>query len=163
MPISTNAAIEDKLLCRGGQSFNCRRIVEEPGRDSYQLGPHDTNHRGRDTRLYCRRCSAYMGCFWCAQQPPELVCLRCHDWATDAGERRHGKMVNPELARDKLAHLTKSVEQRVFVTSRKPIIKSEHQLDRETEERRAGLREQAKLLGVDSAKPDELTAGIGRA
>ena len=87
MPISISASKKDNL-CRGGRSFGCKKISESADPESRILGPHEA----REPRT-CRRCHAYMGCFICAHPPVELICLRCHDWACDEGEKEHGKIV----------------------------------------------------------------------
>jgi hypothetical protein len=86
MPIKIDGPKKDNL-CRGGNSFNERPVVETADEKSFSLGPHEP-----ERAVNCRRCHQYMGCRWCAQKPDELVCRNCHDWATDEAERRHGKM-----------------------------------------------------------------------
>lgn len=81
-------------ICNGGRSFNCKK-----------LGPHDNPKH----KAWCRNCGAYMGCFWCRQRNTELVCLNCHDWALDAGEREHGKMVSRELAAAKVKEILRDL------------------------------------------------------
>ena len=106
-------AVFNSLLCRGGASFNCRHVVEEPGRDSRELGPHEPQREiaprsahGRPVLAmggyHCRRCRQYLGCYWCAQRLSELICLRCHDWATDEAEKVHGAVISRELAAAKV-------------------------------------------------------------
>src|SRR3990167_4552206 len=73
----------DTIKCKGGMSFNCL-----------------THEHNRGTEYRCRTGRAYMGCNRCAQIPQELVCLRCHDWALDGGEKEHGLMMrkgNPRV------------------------------------------------------------------
>ena len=106
-------------LCRGGRSFMCRKVIEEPGKDSGHLGPHQPQREisPRTTSgpvlaaggYHCRRCNQYLGCYWCAQRLSELVCLNCHDWADDAGEREHGKMISRELAAAKVGELVAGI------------------------------------------------------
>ena len=69
---------EVTIKCHGGPSFNCQH-----------------HEHTRKTEYSCRTCRTYLGCAGCAQNPQELVCLRCHDWALNAGEREHGKMIRP--------------------------------------------------------------------
>lgn len=88
MPISIEGPKKDNL-CRGGRSFGCKKISETADAESRTLGPHEARHPRT-----CRRCHAYMGCFICAHPPVELVCLNCHDWATEEAEREHGKMIS---------------------------------------------------------------------
>ena len=92
--------------CKGGRSFNCQTVIEEPGVDSRFLGPHQPQReispraaRNQGPVLapggyHCRKCNAYMGCYWCAQRKSELVCLSCNDWALDDGEAEHGRMIH---------------------------------------------------------------------
>lgn len=89
-------------LCRGGRSFNCKRTSESADPDGRILGPHQ-----RSLPVYCRKCDLYMGCSVCAERIDDMVCLRCNDWATDAAERQHGKMVPHDVA---LRELKKIVE-----------------------------------------------------
>lgn len=44
-----------------------------------------------------------MGCSWCCELAKNLVCLKCHDWATRAALREHGRMV----PRDKRGEMMK--------------------------------------------------------
>lgn len=37
-----------------------------------------------------------MGCSRCCERPKDLICLICHDWATRAAVREHGRMVPRE-------------------------------------------------------------------
>jgi hypothetical protein len=76
-------------LCRGGRSYGCKKIIGDTETEGPTLGPHKKVSGG----YYCRFCEEYMGCKLCAQNPSELVCLRCHDWALDVGEKKHGRMV----------------------------------------------------------------------
>ena len=68
--------------CSGGNSFGCRRSEHKQGKFLFQ----------------CRLCNQFMGCSVCAQNPMELICNRCRDWATRAALQTHGKMV-PEHKR----------------------------------------------------------------
>ena|SRR3990167_8005366 len=91
MPISTNSEPKSGsgILCHGGPSFGCRYVVSyEPPKDSRAIGPHIPVNPQR-----CRHCRVYLGCKFCAQIPSELICLRCHDWATDEAETEHGNML----------------------------------------------------------------------
>ena len=99
-----NDDTEGLVLCRGGRSFICKRISEEPGKDSPALGPHEAKQP-----IYCRRCKAYMGCFWCAARPAELICLNCRDWARDDGEREHGPMLVRQVVVERVHELVGAV------------------------------------------------------
>ena len=142
MPISTNSEEGNKFQCRGGPSFGCKHIVSyEPGKDSKALGPHEPVEPRR-----CKRCRVYLGCKLCAQIPSELICLRCHDWATNEAEQEHGAMVNRGLAASKLAALVISLDaQMAIARSRRGTV---HELDWQDQERRQMLRDQAASLGV---------------
>jgi hypothetical protein len=89
MPKPKKEPVATGDLCRGGRSFGCKKIVGDAEKEGPVLGPHKTTNGG----YRCRFCNEYMGCKLCAQSPSELVCLRCHDWAMDAGEKKHGRMV----------------------------------------------------------------------
>lgn len=81
--------------CQGGNSFGCKH-------GPYRLWDTFSPTHDRGIPYFCRKCKTYMGCHKCCQIPQEIVCLRCHDWALDAGEAEHGKMMRrgnlpPEL------------------------------------------------------------------
>lgn len=90
----------ESVRCKGGQSFRCNHGPYKIW-DSFS----DTHSRHRN-HYSCRNCGAYMGCEKCCQIPEELVCLRCHDWATADGEREHGKMLSKDLIREKWQRLS---------------------------------------------------------
>ena len=80
---------EPDNVCRGGNSFGCRR--EE----------HPKSQKHAD--IYCFRCGDRMGCYLCVQIARELVCLRCNDWATKIALKVHGPVVGSfEMRREKL-------------------------------------------------------------
>lgn len=104
MPISTNSEASS-FLCRGGLSFGRRYVVKyEPPKETRELGSHEPIEP-----RYCRRCKVYLGCKFCAQRPSELICVRCHDWATDEAEEEHGPMVSRDLAASKVRQLTAGI------------------------------------------------------
>ncbi len=80
MPRKQTEQIKPGRVCRGGQSFGCR---------------HDPHELGKVEDVLCWRCKARLGCSACVQIARELVCLRCHDWGSKAGEEAHGRMVRP--------------------------------------------------------------------
>lgn len=65
--------------CVGGQSYGCKH--EE----------HEKSKQWPD--IICYRCHVRMGCGWCVQIPRELLCLRCHDFATAIAMKFHGPVV----------------------------------------------------------------------
>jgi hypothetical protein len=88
-------------LCHGGKSFNCKKIVigsgesEGPTLAAHMAIKWEREKDGSPVKggYHCRFCNEYMGCKMCAERPSELVCLRCNDWALNAGEKKHGRMV----------------------------------------------------------------------
>ena len=74
--------------CAGGSSFRCKK-------GPYRIWDDWRSTHDAGTPYCCRSCKLYMGCSKCAQIPRELVCLKCHEWAMDEGEKEHGKMMRP--------------------------------------------------------------------
>ena len=79
MALKDKTSLADQNLCQGGRSWGCRH-EEHP---KSQKRPN----------IYCYRCGERMGCFLCVQIPEELLCLRCHDWATEKAMGKHGPIV----------------------------------------------------------------------
>ncbi len=67
---------QDYPKCHGGNSFGCM---------------HEEHKLADD--VFCFRCDERMGCRRCVQIARELLCLRCHDWATRIALRVHGPIV----------------------------------------------------------------------
>ena len=74
-------AEKDKPQCRGGYSFGCRHE------------PHDF---GKVKNVLCYKCSTRLGCSFCVERVTELICNRCHDWASKEALDKHGRMVPRE-------------------------------------------------------------------
>lgn len=72
--------------CEAGQSFGRHHFIHKQAR-----------------KVVCFKCKTFMGCTLCCEIPRELLCLRCHDWATSAALEQHGHIVRQEKGRiDKL-------------------------------------------------------------
>jgi hypothetical protein len=92
-------------LCRGGRSYGCKKIIGDIETEGPTLGPHKKVGGG----YYCRFCDEYMGCKLCAQNPSELVCMCCHDWALNAGEKKHGRMVRDRTLGAEALRITRMI------------------------------------------------------
>lgn len=66
-------------VCHGGNSFGCKH-------DEHPIS-------AKIPDIFCYRCDERMGCYSCVQIARELLCLRCHDWATRIAMRVHGPIV----------------------------------------------------------------------
>lgn len=83
MPPRKKAEDDEKITnpCPGGLSFGRLR---------------KRHNLGRVTDVLCYRCNKRMGCSRCCEPARHLVCLVCHDWATKAALKEHGRMVPRE-------------------------------------------------------------------
>ena len=79
MPAKPKEKQQQPTGCQGGDAYNRNR---EP----HAIG----------AEVLCYRCKFRMGCTNCVERPAELICLKCHNWASKVGVRRHGNVAVSE-------------------------------------------------------------------